>query len=190
MEAFRVIPSIERLLQRDALRDAIARHGHDSISAAARQAADELRAALASATISSAGVSDAESALTWLEGRTLALAAARTRASLRRVINATGVIIHTNLGRAPLAASAFENARLSLGYSNLEYDLQKGARGHRHVHAERLLTELTGAEAAVVVNNTAAAALPKSIFSIRSARVCPILISISVTSAATRSSNT
>jgi L-seryl-tRNA(Ser) seleniumtransferase len=68
--------------------------------------------------------------------------------------------VHTNLGRAPLAAAALEAAaRVGVGYSNLEYDLEAGARGHRHVHAERLLRALTGAEAALVANNTAAAAL-------------------------------
>ena len=80
--------------------------------------------------------------------------------SLRRVINATGVILHTNLGRAPLARAAAERAaRLSAGYTNLEYDLERGERGRRDVHAERLLCRLTGAEAAVVVNNNAAASL-------------------------------
>jgi L-seryl-tRNA(Ser) seleniumtransferase len=157
MDAFRVIPSIEQLLQRDALRDAIARHGHESVSNAARQAAGELRLRLGERAEATPTESDA--ALRWLEARTLELVATRMRASLRRVINATGIIIHTNLGRAPLAEPALENARLALGYSNLEYDLSKGERGHRHVHAERLLTSLTGAESAVVVNNTAAAAL-------------------------------
>jgi L-seryl-tRNA(Ser) seleniumtransferase len=80
--------------------------------------------------------------------------------SLRRVINATGVIIHTNLGRAPLARAAAERvARLSAGYTNLEYDLDRGERGRRDAHAERLLCRLTGAEAAIVVNNNAAATL-------------------------------
>ena len=80
--------------------------------------------------------------------------------SLRRVINATGVIIHTNLGRAPLARAAAERvARLAAGYTNLEYDVERGERGRRDVHAERLLCRLTGAEAAVVVNNNAAATL-------------------------------
>ena len=82
------------------------------------------------------------------------------RASLIGVINATGVVIHTNLGRAPLAASAAARvASLAAGYTNLEYDLAKGARGRRDVHAERLLCALTGAEAAVIVNNNAAATL-------------------------------
>jgi L-seryl-tRNA(Ser) seleniumtransferase len=80
--------------------------------------------------------------------------------SLRRVINATGVIIHTNLGRAPLARAAAERvARLATGYTNLEYDVDRGERGQRDVHAERLLCRLTGAEAAMVVNNNAAATL-------------------------------
>jgi L-seryl-tRNA(Ser) seleniumtransferase len=82
------------------------------------------------------------------------------RVSLRRVLNATGVIVHTNLGRAPLAAAAREAvARVAEGYSNLELDLEAGARGSRHAHVAGLLRELTGAEAALAVNNGAGAAL-------------------------------
>ncbi len=82
------------------------------------------------------------------------------RPSLRRVLNATGVIVHTNLGRAPLPAAAREAvARASEGYSNLELDLASGVRGSRHTHVEHQLRELTGAEAALVVNNGAAAVL-------------------------------
>jgi len=84
----------------------------------------------------------------------------RLRPSLRRVLNATGVVVHTNLGRAPLARAArVAVARATGGYSNLELDLASGERGSRHQHVERLLCELTGAEAAVVVNNCAAAVL-------------------------------
>ncbi len=76
------------------------------------------------------------------------------------MINATGVILHTNLGRAPLSASAIERvAAVARGYSSLEYDLARGGRGRRDLHAEALLCRLTGAEAAVVVNNNAAATL-------------------------------
>jgi L-seryl-tRNA(Ser) seleniumtransferase len=80
--------------------------------------------------------------------------------SLRRVINATGVIVHTNLGRAPLPRSAQTAVtEAASGYSNLELDLAAGTRGSRHAHVESILTELTGAEAAIVVNNGAAAVL-------------------------------
>jgi L-seryl-tRNA(Ser) seleniumtransferase len=79
---------------------------------------------------------------------------------LRRVLNATGVIVHTNLGRAPLADAALERVReVGRGYSNLEYDLAEGARGSRQDHAAEILRRLTGAEAALVVNNNAAAVL-------------------------------
>ena len=87
------------------------------------------------------------------------LAAARG-ARLRRVINATGVIVHTNLGRAPLARDALERvASVAAGYSNLEYDVEEGARGSRQDHVAPILRRLTGAEAALVVNNNAGAVL-------------------------------
>jgi len=80
--------------------------------------------------------------------------------SLKRVINATGVVIHTNLGRAPLALEAQEAIlRVAKYYSNLEYDLKEGRRGSRYSHVEEILLELTGAEAALVVNNNASAVL-------------------------------
>jgi len=83
-----------------------------------------------------------------------------TEPSLLPVINASGVVLHTNLGRAPLSQAAIHAMQsVSSGYSNLEYDLRKGARGSRLVHAETLLKQLTGAEAALVVNNNAAGVL-------------------------------
>ena len=86
-----------------------------------------------------------------------ALAGVR-RPSLVRVINASGVVIHTNLGRSPLGAAAREHIHLAAaGYTNLEYDLKEGKRGSRQVHLESLVRELTGAEACLVVNNNAAA---------------------------------
>ena len=95
-----------------------------------------------------------------LHGRVEAAVAAARTPSLRRVLNATGVLVHTNLGRAPLAPAALERvATVGGGYSNLEYELSDGRRGSRQGHLAPLLRRLTGAEAALVVNNNAAAVL-------------------------------
>jgi L-seryl-tRNA(Ser) seleniumtransferase len=116
---------------------------------AARQAVNERRTAILAGAAASAAIAAADVA---------ERAAVLARPPLRRVINATGVVLHTNLGRAPLAASAraaIDDA--ASGYSNLEYDLARGARGSRHDHLRALLRDLTGAEDAIVVNNNAAA---------------------------------
>jgi L-seryl-tRNA(Ser) seleniumtransferase len=117
---------------------------------AARRAIDERRAAMRAGT---AGGPD-------LVSRAQELLAELERPSITRVLNATGVIVHTNLGRAPLAAGARKAvARVSEGYSNLELELSAGFRGSRQAHVAELLCELTGAADALVVNNGAAAVL-------------------------------
>lgn len=84
----------------------------------------------------------------------------KKKRSLRRVINATGVVLHTNLGRANLSEKACESILdVARNYTNLEYDIKKGSRGSRHDHVEKILTKITGAEAAMVVNNNAAATM-------------------------------
>jgi L-seryl-tRNA(Ser) seleniumtransferase len=94
----------------------------------------------------------------WLEEEILRETHAMTEFSLEPVINATGVILHTNMGRAPLAAEALAHlVRAAEGYSNLEYDLERGERGERDVHTDRLFSRLLGAERSLVVNNNAAA---------------------------------
>src|SRR5205807_2419190 len=141
--ALRALPSVHELAESlDA--------SHALAVAAARRAIDEHRAALLSGAEPSGDPrARAQEILSRLE-----------RPSLRRVINATGVILHTNLGRAPLAPSAREAvARAAEGYANLELDLETGERGSRQTHVEALLIELTGAEAAMVVNNGAGAVL-------------------------------
>ena len=157
MSDFRLIPSIEQLRQRAAVRALEARFGAAATVNALREAASAIRGAIAGgdATLSDEGA---------VAGRIESTAAARLgnafRPSLEPVINATGVIIHTNLGRAPLAAAAIDRVvEVARGYASLEYDLGSGSRGRRDVHAEALLRRLTGAEAAVVVNNNAAATM-------------------------------
>jgi len=157
MSDFRLIPSIDALLLRPALAGAIRQHGRDRVAIAARAAADDLRAALGQPSIA---IASEEDAAAWLDRRVVETLASAIAPSLKRVINATGVVLHTNLGRAPLAAEAIARiAEIAGGYTNLEYDLPAGGRGHRHAHAERLLRALTGAESALVVNNNAAATL-------------------------------
>ncbi len=151
-EARRQLPAIDRLLQESTVRAWLERHGRPTVVAALRQAVDEAR----EATVRTGTV---PSLVAILE-RAAAHLAAATRPSLRPVINATGVIIHTNLGRAPLSAAAIAAMeRVSRGYSTLEFDLATGERGSRHSHLERLLQAVTGAEAGIAVNNNAAAVL-------------------------------
>jgi L-seryl-tRNA(Ser) seleniumtransferase len=147
-DRLRALPSVEELaasLEGVAHADAV--RAARAVIAAAREAL------LAGERPPSGGVSPLlDGARAWLE--------ADSRPSLRRVINASGVIVHTNLGRAPLADAAREAVTAAAsGYSNLEFDVEAGERGSRQVHLEELLCELTGAEAAVVVNNCAGAVL-------------------------------
>jgi L-seryl-tRNA(Ser) seleniumtransferase len=150
---YRAIPSIDVLRSRAGVRALEARHGAEATVAALRAGADETRKRIAAGR----HIDDAAAAI---EQHAAGALATQHRGSLRPVINATGVIIHTNLGRAPLADAAIERvAAIARGYCNLEYDLAGGKRGSRTVHAESLLTAITGAEAAIVVNNNAAATM-------------------------------
>ena len=149
----RQIPSIEQLRQRPAMQALEAEFGRAAVVDALRIEAEALRQQ------ASAGEPDREDVTAALERAVPARLTALAASSLQPVINATGVILHTNLGRAPLARAAVERVAALGSYTNIEYDLDTGARGRRDVHAERLLCRLTGAEAAVVVNNNAAATL-------------------------------
>lgn len=148
--AYRELPSVDRLLA-DARLIALAQtYGHQRVAEQARAVLDDARR----------GISGGESAPTMgdLVDALLSKAQKQWQSGLRQVINATGVVIHTNLGRAPLSPEAiYAMSIVSKGYSNLEFDLDQGERGSRHVHVESLLTQLTGAEAALVVNNNASA---------------------------------
>jgi L-seryl-tRNA(Ser) seleniumtransferase len=151
-EELRKLPSVDRLLQEEKIAGLVTRWGHDLTVAAVREALDAARQA-----IRDGGPCPSGEALAREVSERLA---AHLQPTLRPAINATGVIVHTNLGRAPLSAEARAAMdAVAAGYSNLEYDLDAGQRGSRYVHAEELLCRLTGAEAALVVNNNAAAVL-------------------------------
>ena len=157
MSDFRVIPSIDELRQRPAIRALEARFGAEATLKALRDAAGSVRQAIAAGDRSFAADT---MAVARIEAAAEARLGEQFRRSLEPVINATGVILHTNLGRAPLGAAAIDRiVEIARGYSTLEYDAATGVRGRRDRHAEALLKHLTGAQAAVVVNNNAAATL-------------------------------
>ena len=146
---YRQLPAVDRLTGHAALAGMRAELPAALLADVAREVLTAARAAIA-------GGQDAPS-LDALAAEVAARLAAVTQASLRPVINASGVIIHTNLGRAPLSRAAQAAMLAAAGYSNLEYDLAAGVRGSRYSHAGPLLARLTGAEAGLVVNNAAAA---------------------------------
>jgi L-seryl-tRNA(Ser) seleniumtransferase len=151
---FRLLPAVDDLLRRPLLAAAELRAGRALLVEAARAELEELRARIAREP----QIGQAELDPARIEAQVLARLDADLAHSLRPVINATGVILHTNLGRAPLGAAALEHLREVSGqYSNLEYDLESGARGKRDVHTAPLLARVLGAEAAILVNNNAAA---------------------------------
>src|SRR3954454_19148221 len=148
----RSIPSVDRVVSHALLEEARAQLPHGVVVAAARAEVEATRQALAGG--------EGEGGAYGLEGiakRAARRAFAMASGSLRPVINATGVVIHTNLGRAPLSDSAVKAMARAAHYSNLEYDLEAGERGSRYVHAAGILRQVTGCEDALVVNNNAAA---------------------------------
>jgi L-seryl-tRNA(Ser) seleniumtransferase len=141
----RDLPSVDELLRDARLQDEPRVLVVPAARAALARAREELRAGVDPGDLVARVGAELESART---------------PRLRRVLNATGVIVHTNLGRAPLPQTALDRvAEVGRGYSNLEYDLREGARGSRQDHVGEILRRLTGAEAAIVVNNNAAAVM-------------------------------
>ena len=165
MPDFRIVPSIEVLRQRPRVSALQERYGHAALVQALREGTAALRSRLSAGAPADgdAGLelpATPEEAAAIIESGLEARLRAMFETSLRPVINATGVIVHTNLGRAPLCPAALEQV-VTVGrrYSTLEYDLAEGGRGHRDGHAAQLLCRLTGAESAAVVNNNAAATM-------------------------------
>ena len=153
MTSLRDLPSVEQLLQTPRVVDLTTAYGRPLTLDALRLSLDETRVAVKSGA-------DSPLSRDALISRAESLLAEWTRPTLQPLINATGVILHTNLGRAPMSRAAVDAmTSAALGYSNLEFDLSSGKRGSRTVHAEAILQKLTGAESALVVNNNAGAVL-------------------------------
>jgi L-seryl-tRNA(Ser) seleniumtransferase len=150
-QQLRKLPSVDRLLRETSVEALLQQHGHDLVTTAIQDTLKDAREAILSGQqcpqAAELGQGVAQRLSTLLQP------------SLYGVINATGVIVHTNLGRAPLSQAAQEAMRESSAYCNLEFDVAEGQRGSRYVHAEDLLCRVTGAEAGLVVNNDAGAVL-------------------------------
>jgi len=162
-DLYRKLPSVDELLHHADLASIVSSEGQASVTDAARAVLTRLRAEIAAARLDAAAV---DLALSGISGAIERQVRRSLAYSLRPVINATGVILHTNLGRAPLGASALEHIRnAASGYSNLEFDVETGDRGNRDVHVDRLFRKLldayagTAAISTIVVNNNAAAVL-------------------------------
>ena len=153
----RAIPSVDQLLRTEEVTPLRSSVGLPRLTAIAREVTEEMRKQIQAENLSETTKDDL---LKEALHRIQSICRRDALSGLRRVINATGVILHTNLGRAPLSAAARQAvAQEAAGYCTLEYDPTTGARGSRGGHVEELLTQLTGAEAALVVNNCASAAL-------------------------------
>jgi L-seryl-tRNA(Ser) seleniumtransferase len=149
---FRKIPGVDKVLADKRLERLVETYPHDLLVKVVRQQLEQARTAVTAGKKASSLPGIAEAVYKQVK--------AMEMPSLRPVINATGVILHTNLGRAPLSPEATAAMdRVARGYSNLEFNLENGTRGSRHVHVESLLCQLTGAEAALVVNNNASGVL-------------------------------
>lgn len=160
LSVLRNLPSIDQLLQREALQDLIAKSGRDVVRDRLRLVLDELRREIVGSNGSADSLGDGAKLAGEIEQRLRESFSLRQKSQTQKVINATGVVVHTNLGRAPLSHAALEAInQVAADYSNLEYDLVSGKRGKRGTGLEAMLKELLGCEAAAVVNNCAAAVL-------------------------------
>lgn len=148
----RRLPSVDKVISNERVKRLEGEYPHDFIVDVARQRLEQERMLIMKG--------DTCSSLNEIVDDVLLRVKALTQTSLRPIVNASGIILHTNLGRAPLSQEAIAAMGLvSQGYCNLEFDLETGIRGSRYVHVEKLLCQLSGAEAALVVNNNAAAVL-------------------------------
>ena len=155
-ELLRLIPKVDEILNNEEVMKVIECFGRKVVRNAIREVADEMR----SEVLASDNLDESHVSMQEVLRRTLNKIEEGSKMNLRKAINATGVILHTNLGRAPLSGVIKDKIwEIAEGYSTLEFDISTGERGSRYSHVEKLITSLTGAESALVVNNNAAAVM-------------------------------
>lgn len=153
---YRRIPKVDVLLEDEKIRELTEQYSYDTVLEAVREELDKLRALIGTCEDEAEGIQEIEQ----LSVRIQEAVKAMHTPNMRTVINGTGTILHTNLGRAPIGERHMRHiADIAMNYSNLEYNLEAGARGERYSHFEKLLCKITGAEAAMAVNNNAAAVM-------------------------------
>ena len=153
---FRNIPKVDVLLEKDSVQNMIRLYSRDTVVEAIREETEALRRFIQECEEEEEALARIENLIPDIERRVVGV----HTPDMRPVINGTGTILHTNLGRAPISQEHMEYvASVATGYSNLEYDLEGGKRGERYSHFEELLCKLTGAEAAMAVNNNAASVM-------------------------------
>ena len=153
---YRRIPKVDVLLEDEKIRELTEQYSYDTVLEAVREELDKLRALIGTCEDEAEGIREIEQ----LSVRIQEAVKAMHTPNMRTVINGTGTILHTNLGRAPIGERHMRHiADIAMNYSNLEYNLEAGARGERYSHFEKLLCKITGAEAAMAVNNNAAAVM-------------------------------
>ncbi|MEG2783240.1 MAG: L-seryl-tRNA(Sec) selenium transferase [Lachnospiraceae bacterium] len=153
---YRSIPKVDVLLEETAIQEMIVQYNRDTVVEAIRQETEALRTFIGTCQEEDIIQEQIQQLLENIESSVVAM----NTPNMQQVINATGTILHTNLGRAPISRKHMEHvAAIATGYSNLEYNLEAGKRGERYAHFEKLLCEITGAEAAMAVNNNAAAVM-------------------------------
>ncbi len=153
---YRSIPKVDVILENEAIKSSIEKFGREIVVDAIREEMDALRKFIGTCESEEA----AKDAITNVVASIVARAERNLMPNMKKIINATGTILHTNLGRAPIGQEHMRHiAEIATGYSNLEYNLTAGKRGERYSHFEELLCKITGAEAAMAVNNNAAAVM-------------------------------
>lgn len=153
---YRSIPKVDVLLENEAIIAGIEYCGRDIVMEAIRVETEELRTFIGNCDSEEKAKAQIEA----LVEQILLRAEKMLAPNMKKIVNATGTVLHTNLGRAPISKKHMEHiAEIATGYSNLEYDLEAGKRGERYAHFEELLCKITGAEAAMAVNNNAAAVM-------------------------------